>query len=39
MVRFSFIALASALATANAGAVRKNIKLGDRRFRRGDPGT
>mmetsp|Transcript_1765 Transcript_1765/g.3789 ORF Transcript_1765/g.3789 Transcript_1765/m.3789 type:complete len:549 (+) Transcript_1765:55-1701(+) len=40
MVKFSFIALASALATVNAGSsVRKTIKLGNRALRRGDPAT
>mmetsp|Transcript_21692 Transcript_21692/g.39847 ORF Transcript_21692/g.39847 Transcript_21692/m.39847 type:complete len:190 (+) Transcript_21692:83-652(+) len=44
MVKFSFFALATALATSvNAGSspVRRNktIKLGDRNLRRGDPAT
>ncbi|KAL7526280.1 hypothetical protein ACHAXR_001407 [Thalassiosira sp. AJA248-18] len=49
MVKFSFFALASALATVNAAAssssssgsrrVKKTIKLGNRNLRRGDPST
>ena len=41
MVKFSFIALASALATASAttGTIKKSIKLGNRNLRRGDPAT
>lgn len=44
MVKFSFLALASALATVNAGGRTTHrrtraVKLGDRNLRRGDPGT
>jgi len=40
MLKFSFLALASALATVNAHrAVHKTIKLGNRNLRRGDPAT
>lgn len=41
MVKFSFLALASALATAHAAGrtVKKTIKLGNRNLRRGDPAT
>ena len=41
MVKFSFLALASALAasSASAGTTQKTIKLGHRNLRRGDPAT
>ncbi|EJK63756.1 hypothetical protein THAOC_15568, partial [Thalassiosira oceanica] len=42
MVKFSFIALASALAASSASAgtaTKKTIKLGRRNLRRGDPAT
>jgi len=43
MVKFSFIALATALATASAAksgsVVKKTVNLGDRKLRRGDPAT
>mmetsp|Transcript_4869 Transcript_4869/g.11104 ORF Transcript_4869/g.11104 Transcript_4869/m.11104 type:complete len:556 (-) Transcript_4869:163-1830(-) len=44
MVKFSFLALASAVATASASSngqriVKKTINLGDRNLRRGDPST
>ena len=40
MVKFTFLALASAIAAASAAApVTKTIKLGNRMLRRGDPGT
>lgn len=43
MVKFSFIALASAIATASAASngrvVKKTIKLGNRNLRRGDAAT
>lgn len=40
MVKFSFIALASALAAPSASAgTTKTIKLGHRNLRRGDPAT
>ena len=41
MVKFSFLALASALATASAAGTvqKKTIKLGERNLRRGDPAT
>ncbi len=46
MVKFSFLALAAAAATIGAASassspsvVKKNIKLGNRNLRRGDPAT
>lgn len=40
MVKFSFVALAAAtIGAASASVVKKNIKLGNRSLRRGDPAT